>query len=114
MADLWLIAYDIADRRRLARVGKTLRRQAWYLQHSVYLFEGGDDALERLFDELAALIEPAADDVRAYRLTQHVRVWRFGRQGLPDGVTVGGEDGLRRLLLACASARTDVEEDSPA
>lgn len=84
----WLITYDIADPKRLARVGRLMRRHGLHLQHSAYLWQGTDEALQRLLDQVATLIEPAADDVRGYHLTENTTVWQFGRQGLPEGITL--------------------------
>ncbi|MCS6997546.1 MAG: CRISPR-associated endonuclease Cas2 [Casimicrobiaceae bacterium] len=98
MSEAWLITYDIADPKRLARIGRIMRRVAVYLQHSVYLFEGPARDLDRLWSELEACIDPHRDDIRAYHLTEHVQIWRFGRQGLPEGVTLSGSGSVRGLL----------------
>ena len=65
---LWVIAYDIADDRRRRRLALALGRRTERVQESV--FEGWLSGAEIrvLLDEVAALIEPSVDAVRAYPL----------------------------------------------
>ena len=65
---LWVIAYDIADARRRRRLAALLGRRAARVQESV--FEGWLSGAEvhALLGEVAAVIEPSADAVRAYPL----------------------------------------------
>ncbi len=65
---LWVIAYDIADDRRRRELARLLGRQAERVQESV--FEGwfGGAEVNALLAEVAALIEPGVDAVRAYPL----------------------------------------------
>lgn len=93
----WLVAYDIADPRRLGRVHRYLKGRAIPVQYSVFVFHGSQRALEVVFDDIAELIESSEDDVRAYHLPDRCEVAMLGRQDLPQGVVVGGR-GLDRLL----------------
>lgn len=93
----WLVAYDIADSRRLGRVHRYLKRHAIPVQYSVFVFHGSQLALEAVLDGIAELIAPKADDVRAYHLPNHCEVAMLGKQDLPEGVVVGSR-GLDRLL----------------
>lgn len=86
-----LIAYDIADPRRLRRVQRHLAQHARPLQRSVYLFDGTDGLLARCVDGLQARIDPACDDVRLYALTQDARLLGAGRPLTPDGVWLAGD-----------------------
>ena len=93
----WLIAYDIADPRRLARVHRHLKRYAIPVQYSVFVFQGSQIMLERVLDGIQERIEPTADDVRAYHLPHRCEVAMLGRQYLPDGVVLAAQ-GLDKLL----------------
>src|SRR5881409_825683 len=65
-----LIAYDIADPRRLQRVARRLERSAVRCQKSVFLFPAGPADVETLLDELATLLRLDEDVVQAWRLAQ--------------------------------------------
>ncbi len=83
---LYLIAYDIADPRRLSRVHKALKRQGLPIQYSVFTVVVNRRALLRLLETINLLIQPKEDDVRCYRLPEHTDVEILGRQFFPEGV----------------------------
>lgn len=93
----WLIAYDIANPRRLGRVHRYLKRRAIPVQYSIFVFHGNEIMLGRVLSGIAEFIAPDADDVRAYYLPNRCEVVMLGRQSLPDGVMIGAP-GLDRLL----------------
>lgn len=93
----WLIAYDIANPRRLARVHRYLKRYAIPVQYSVFVFQGTQMGLERVLGGIEERIAPKADDVRAYHLPDPCEVAMLGVQYLPDGVMLAAQ-GLDRLL----------------
>ncbi len=64
----FLIAYDIADPKRLRRVARCLERHAVRCQKSVFLFEGTEDALARLLAAAEVCLDRAADVVQAWKL----------------------------------------------
>ncbi len=64
----YVIAYDITDPRRLARVHRELREAAFPVQYSVFLATLDTAAIDRLLATLGRLINPSRDDVRAYPL----------------------------------------------
>jgi len=82
----WLVTYDIADPRRLARVFKRIRKAGTPVQYSVFAVEGNTLQLKMLMAQLARLIDARDDDVRAYRLPE--RGWRatLGQAILPEGI----------------------------
>jgi CRISPR-associated protein Cas2 len=82
----WLVAYDIADERRLARVHRYLTRRAFALQYSVFVLETDVAGLNALLRDLARLISPRRDDVRVYPLRQRASIHNAGRRRLPDGI----------------------------
>ncbi len=81
----WLVAYDVACPRRLARVHRLLVAWALPAQYSVFLLVATREAVDRLVGELARLIHPRQDDVRIYRLEPG---WmrQLGAPTLPRGV----------------------------
>lgn len=99
---LHLLAYDIADPARLQRVHRSVRAAGIPLQYSVFLVPGRPRDIDNLLDELAGIIEPAEDDIRVYPLPHRLHVQRLGRQHLPEGIALLGNDrldaGLRALV----------------
>ncbi len=85
-ADAWLIAYDIADPRRLGRVHRLLKKTAMPIQHSVFLAWLNDRQLNDLVEQLCTHISPREDDVRLYHLPAVTELTMMGKQWLPDGV----------------------------
>jgi len=101
----WLVAYDIRDPRRLGRIHRYLRKRAFAAQYSVFVFEGNDAMLEALIADLSMLMDTAVDDVRAYHLPAHCRVWQLGAQAWPEGIELPGSVAARLLR---ATARPEV------
>ena len=99
----WLIAYDIADPRRLGRVHRYLKRHAIPVQYSVFVLHGNQIMLEGVLSGIAERIAPDADDVRAYHLPDRCEVTMLGTQSLPEGVMLGAP-GLDRLLRELTAA----------
>lgn len=83
---LWLVAYDVADRRRLQRLRRRLLRDALPVQYSLYLFHGSAGEVHALLDALVRLMDEAEDDVRAYPVPERPELVVMGRSGLPEGV----------------------------
>ncbi|MBW8269027.1 CRISPR-associated endonuclease Cas2 [Caldovatus aquaticus] len=95
----WIIGYDIASPRRLRRVARLLERRAVRIQYSLFAGCWTEAEFERLWKELAALIHPRRDDVRAWPVPEPPEVTTLG-QGLPDGVWLGEGrvPGLQEVL----------------
>ncbi len=99
---LYLISYDIADPHRLARVARCLEHDACRVQYSVFVGEFRRAELEALLARLARLIEPRADDIRAYPLPGVAEVALLGRQMFADEVMLL-RDGRNVLRLGSAA-----------
>jgi CRISPR-associated protein Cas2 len=84
--DWYLLAYDVADPRRLRRVHRRLRREGIAMQQSVFLLFGSNEALRTLMDELGALLDPSVDDLRAYPVADPAELWLHGQSALQQGV----------------------------
>jgi CRISPR-associated protein Cas2 len=67
-AQLWVIAYDIADDRRRRRVATLLESRAARVQESLFEERMTKHAANRLFAELKALCG-AGDSLRLYPIT---------------------------------------------
>jgi CRISPR-associated protein Cas2 len=89
--DAWLIAYDIADPRRLASVHRYLKRYALAVQYSVFLGWFSARQVDSLRRGLEQRIDPRRDDVRLYHLPSRTQLYRFGRQWLPERVYLVGD-----------------------
>ncbi len=83
---LYLICYDIADPRRLQRVGRFLSRHACRVQYSVFVIQITPLRLKLVLEGLTAIINPREDDVRAYLLPREGDVALLGTQLFPDDV----------------------------
>ncbi len=95
----WLIAYDIANNRRLGRVHRLVVKHCLPVQYSLYYYEGSPRALRDFLSDIEALINTSADDVRAYPLPNPADVVTLGRGSLPEPI---------RLLSAVQPQLVDV------
>jgi len=85
----YLVCYDIADPRRLARVYRKLGGTGLHLQYSVFLCRLSWQELKTLKYELAGLIDDEEDDIRIYPLPSTIRVEVIGRGDMvPEGVDI--------------------------
>lgn len=82
----WLIAYDIADPRRLRRVHAAVSRESWRLQYSLYWTPLDGRALRGMAAEIERLIDPRADDVRFYAFPDHAFCRLWGPKPWTEGV----------------------------
>ncbi|TCO80597.1 CRISPR-associated Cas2 family protein [Plasticicumulans lactativorans] len=108
-ARLYLIAYDIADPHRLARVARCLERIGTRVQYSVFIAELTPDELADAIADLARLIDPREDDVRAYPLPHVVDAALLGRQIFPDDILLL-RDGRNLLRLGPKAKRPHQRE----
>lgn len=90
----YVIAYDIADPRRLRRVHQIAKKRAAFLQRSVYAFNGRGTALLGLLTDIRAEIKVAEDDVRIYSISGPSELWF-----LAGGVPLAGIAGPRGASL---------------
>ena len=96
-AHLYLVAYDIANPKRLVRVHSVLKKQGLPLQYSVFTVVIKRKALLRLMSVLADLIHPGEDDIRCYRLPSSTDMQTLGKQLFPEDVLLF-TNGINRLL----------------
>jgi len=82
----YLVAYDIANPRRLQRVARCVSRYGVRAQYSVFLAKLSVSQKQTLMVELRQLIDPLADDVRLYPLPTKADIVCYGRSPWPEGV----------------------------
>lgn len=79
----YVIAYDVADDGRRAKVARALEQVAERVQGSVFEADLNDKALARLQERLAKVVNAEADGIRFYRLcgecAREVRIVGQGR-----------------------------------
>jgi CRISPR-associated endonuclease Cas2 len=80
----YLVAYDIADPKRLSRLHRRLRRDGLAMQKSVFLVQRSQRGIGELMDELDGLIHRREDDLRAYPIPEPGEIWLRGK-GVVDG-----------------------------
>jgi len=94
---LYLIAYDIANPRRLGKVHRILKKQGLPVQYSVFTVVMKRPRLLRLLERIEQQIEKREDDVRCYRLPGRADAVTLGRQFFPEDVMLF-TDGVDRIL----------------
>ena len=95
---LYLIAYDIADPRRLGRVARYMSQRACRVQYSVFAAQLSQCHLEELLAGLEDIIDPVRDDIRAYPLPATGEVALSGQQVFATN-TLLVQNGHSRLEL---------------
>ena len=114
---LFLLAYDIADPRRLVRVHRTVRNHGVPLQYSLFLVPGTAADIDQLLAQLDEIIAPTEDDIRVYPLPQMLDVVQYGRQWMPHGIETetDGHVGAAIMVLVGAGDATGPShrEDAP-
>lgn len=86
----YLICYDIRDQRRLQRLQRLLRRTAFALQESVFIFPGTQPQWQQLQQLIRKKIKPSVDDVKIYQLPSGFTLEFYGQLPWPDGVWFSG------------------------
>jgi CRISPR-associated protein Cas2 len=86
----YLVTYDIADKKRLSRLFRYLKKQGLPIQYSVFLVESNAVKIGSMMTKIAKMIHKDADDVRAYRLPENGWQVTLGASILPDDVLPGG------------------------
>ena len=65
----FLICYDIADRKRVSKIGRLVEKQAMRIQKSIYFYETVTQSqLMSLVEQIVSLMDEEADDLRIYRI----------------------------------------------
>lgn len=94
---LYVIAYDIANPKRLSRIHRFLKKQGLPMQYSVFTLVIKHKPLLRLLDGITKLINKREDDVRCYRLPKDSKAITLGKQIFPADVMLLS-NGINQLL----------------
>jgi CRISPR-associated protein Cas2 len=101
----YLIAYDIAEPRRLRRVARYLEQHALRCQKSVFLANVTRREVVQIMDGVAQLISPTEDVVQA---------WKLSFDQPPGGLVRGIAASLYPSCVVHAEGRSlFVEEEEP-
>lgn len=84
----WLLAYDIADIKRLARVHRYIKKYAIPLQYSVFALQCHHRQIAAHMADLQTMINPSFDDVRAYCLPERGEIYCYGKRCFPQEITM--------------------------
>ena len=65
----FLICYDIADEKRVGKIGKLVEKNALRIQRSVYFYEKvSKEELRLLIEKVLIILDEEADDLRVYTI----------------------------------------------
>lgn len=96
----FLIAYDVADPKRLRRVAECLERAAQRTQKSVFLLEGSPAELAAVQRQLIKLIDWAEDRIQSWPVIESTALSRWDAgQTLPSRVLCAVVTPREVLLL---------------
>ena len=109
----WLITYDIADRKRLGRLHRFVKKNAAPVQYSVYATQKSIAGIGRLASEIREYIKPQEDDVRIYQIPDRPLIMTLGKSALPEHVLLLGKGtgSLAQVLGLTAQAATGDDDE---
>lgn len=110
----YLIAYDIADPRRLQRVHKFLKQCAVPIQYSVFITRISEAQLIRIKTGIVDRICDDEDDVRIYHVPDRTEVQLLGRSPLPEGMQLIVGDGtmtMNQLTAGPGSSSVEASQE---
>jgi CRISPR-associated protein Cas2 len=93
---LYLVAYDIADPRRLQRVARQMTRHALRCQKSVFLYRGTREGLVAVLERVDQLLNQEEDVVQA---------WKLAAEERPEGLVRGTRLPCRPAGVVCEPGR---------
>jgi len=83
----WLLCYDIADPKRLAKIARLARTEGIPLQYSVFLIRKDNAELGQMLNQICEIINEKEDDIRIYPVKIDNQIL-LGTQILPEGIEV--------------------------
>ncbi len=107
----YMVAYDVADPKRLNRVRYRLKKEGVTAQKSVFLVLGSEKFINRLLDRLTEIMDPKKDDLRAYPIFHPKQVWTNGPNPLAalPAVHFGEEDRVSVRTKAKPKPRAELK-----
>jgi len=82
----FLIAYDIADTRRVAKVGRYLSKIGVRVEYSIFYVKASKDEMVEIAMKINDIIDSEMDDVRIYEIEDY-------------GIALGKADLLDELFI---------------
>jgi CRISPR-associated protein Cas2 len=80
----YLVAYDIADHKRLNRVHRIMKKEGLAVQRSVFFVRGTERRIRHLMDRLEPIIKKKEDNILAYPVIGLGEIWFSGPNPLAD------------------------------
>ena len=80
----YLVAYDIANPRRLVKVHNVLKKEGLAVQKSLFFVQGTETGMNKLLDRIGSIMALKEDDLRAYPVSHPGKVWTNGPNPLAD------------------------------
>ena len=67
----FLIAYDVADTKRVAKLGRFLSKTGVRIEYSVFYVKATKDEMVEIAMKINDIIKPEMDDVRIYEIEDY-------------------------------------------
>jgi CRISPR-associated protein Cas2 len=65
----FIIAYDISNVKRLAKIAKTIEKEAFRIQRSIFFYpDASIEELSRLIEKIVNILHKNKDDLRVYKI----------------------------------------------
>ncbi len=65
----FIIAYDIADAKRLKKIAKLIEKNAMRIQYSLYIFyDATQEEIVKLLEKVTKIHDQKYDDIRVYKV----------------------------------------------
>jgi len=80
----YLIAYDIANPRRLSKIHYLLKKEGLAVQKSLFFIQGTEPRINKILDRIASIMVLKEDDLRAYPVSHPRKIWTFGSNPLTE------------------------------
>ena len=82
----FLIAYDIADNKRVAKLGRFLSKFGVRIEYSIFYVKAAKDEMTEIAMKISDIIDTEMDDVRIYEIEDY-------------GIALGNADLLDEMFL---------------
>ncbi len=65
----FIIAYDIADAKRLKKIAKLIEKDALRIQYSIYFYhDSTQEEVTKLLEKVSKIYDEKKDDIRVYKI----------------------------------------------
>ena len=82
----FLVAYDIADTKRVAKIGRFLSKIGVRIEYSIFYVSASKEEMTEIAMKINDIIEPNEDDVRIYEIEDY-------------GIALGKADLLDEIFI---------------